>query len=382
MSNRFQLFGLYALTTTLMASYGAIFSLLAEIRDLFGFSATAIGLIGASAFASGFVAQVGLSRLADVGFGARMMQVGLALCIASSAWMAFADTLWEWVMSRGLLGFGAGMIRPSFRRMIVVLNPVSAGRSLGVLAAVETVGFVIGPLLAALLSMTLGLQTNFMIFAVVFACFIPFVIGVTVPAANRPPGRRIMLDLIQIPAMQSCIAMGVAFWITIGVFEAIWAIFMSDLGADLLFISLTLSLFSIPMIIIAPIAGDYAQRIGPLNVAIVSIGIAIVCMVTYGFITSIWLLCIPLAIHAIADAFTMPASQLAVTQASGEDAIAAGQGLFGATGMAVGAITAALAGYLYNELGAGGLWWISAMLMVLLMVFAWWRGGDLKKAIA
>lgn len=380
MHSKTQLFGLYALITALMASYGAIFALLAEIRDLFGFTATGIGLIGASAFASGFIAQVGLSRFADIGHGARMMQIGLAMVVLSSAWMAFADTLLEWLLSRGLLGFGAGMIRPAFRRMIVVMNPTSAGRSLGVLAAVETVGFVIGPLLAALLSLTLDVQATFTIFAIAFLCFTPFVIGVDVPSAANPPGRDIMFRLLRIPAMQSCIAMGIAFWITIGVFEAIWAIFMADLGADLLFISLTLSLFSIPMIVIAPVAGEYAQKIGPLNVAIVSIGVAITCMVTYGFLTSIWLMCIPLAIHAIADAFTMPASQLAVTQASGEDAIAAGQGLFGATGMAVGAVTAALAGYLYNELGASGLWWVSAAIMLVLMVFAWLRGGELRVA--
>ncbi len=180
--------------------------------------------------------------------------------------------------------------------------------------------------------------------------------------------------------MQACLALGVAFWITIGVFEAVWAIFLADLGASQMFIGLTMSLFGIPMIFIAPRAGSLAQHRGPLRVASVSMAAATVCMVSYGFLNSPWLLCVPLAVHAIADAYTMPASQFAVGQASGEGALAAGQGLFGATGMAVGAVTAVGGGALYQSLGATGLWWGSAAAMVVCMLITWWRGSELRKA--
>jgi predicted MFS family arabinose efflux permease len=102
-------------------------------------------------------------------------------------------------------------------------------------------------------------------------------------------------------------------------------------------------------------------------------------MFSYGFIDSIWVICIPLCIHAIADAFTMPATQLAVARASGEDAIASGQGLFGAIGMLVAAMTASAGGWLYDLSGASGLWWISASAMIVLMLIAWWRVGDLRQ---
>jgi predicted MFS family arabinose efflux permease len=96
-------------------------------------------------------------------------------------------------------------------------------------------------------------------------------------------------------------------------------------------------------------------------------------MVLYGFLDSLWLLCVPLGIHAIADAYTMPASQLAVGRASGEGALAAGQGLFGAIGMAVGAVTAVGGGALYQSLGASGLWWGSAGAMIVCLLVSWWR---------
>ncbi len=142
---------MYLLTAVLMVSYGAIFSLLAEIRDLFGFSAAGIGFIGASAFISGFVAQIALARLADTGHGTRMLQVGLMLCVASTAWMIFAESLTAWIASRGLLGFGAGIVRPAIRRLVVVQDPANAGRALGKLSAFETAGFLVGPVIAAVL---------------------------------------------------------------------------------------------------------------------------------------------------------------------------------------------------------------------------------------
>ncbi len=132
------------------------------------------------------------------------------------------------------------------------------------------------------------------------------------------------------------------------------------------------------MIFISPIAGAYAQKAGTLRMATLSIGVAMICMISYGFIDSIWWLCLPLLIHACADAFTMPATQLAVTEASGENAIAAGQGLFGATGMLVGAVTAGAGGIVYQHHGAAALWWVATFAMFVLMVFAWWRGSSLR----
>ena len=377
--SKHRLIGLYALTAVLMVGYGAIFSLLAEIRNTFGFSATGVGFIGAAAFISGFIAQLGLSRYADLGYGSLMMKAGLLFCIGATAWMVFADSLPEWIASRGALGFGAGMVRPAIKRLVFIDNPANAGYALGVLAAYETAGFLIGPVIAAFINTWFGLSETFVLLTILLVIVFPLVVGVHVPAAKTPPGKAILLELIKLPAMQSCLAMGAAFWITMGVFEVIWAIFLSDLGATQIFIGLSMSLFGLPMVFISPRAGSLAQRRGPLRVAILSIGVAILCMFSYGFIDNIWVICIPLCIHAIADAFTMPATQFAVARASGEDAIASGQGLFGAIGMLIAAVTASVGGWLYDLSGASGLWWISASAMIVLMVIAWWRGGDLRQ---
>ncbi|MCZ6711074.1 MAG: MFS transporter [Gammaproteobacteria bacterium] len=370
---------LFFLSATLMVGYGAVFSLLAEIRDAFGFTAAGIGLIGGSAFAAGFVAQLGLSRYADSGHGAKMLQIGLALSAIGTLWMIFADTLPHWLAARALLGFGAGCVRPAVRRLVLTDDPARAGQAIGRLSAYETAGFLLGPVLASILNAWAGLSSIFVALTAILILLTPVVLHADIPGATNPSTGPVIRRLIASPAMQSCIAIGVAFWITVGVFEAIWAVFLSDLGASQIFIGLTMSLFGIPMIFISPRAGSLAQHKGPLKVAMVSVSGAIVCMVLYGLFDSLWVLCVPLGIHAIVDAFTMPASQLAVAQASGEGSLAAGQGLFGATGMAVAAVTAVGGGALYQTLGASGLWWISAFAMVICMAFAWWRGAALRR---
>ena len=101
---------------------------------------------------------------------------------------------------------------------------------------------------------------------------------------------------------------------------------------------------------------------------------AVACMVLYGVLTSLWWLCVPMVLHAVVDAITMPATQLAVGYASGEGALAAGQGLFGATGLAVAALASVGAGVLYEGLGAAGVWWASAGAMVVCIVLARLQG--------
>ena len=66
--------------------------------------------------------------------------------------------------------------------------------------------------------------------------------------------------------MQATLAIAVAFYVTVGMFEAIWAVLLRDHGAETWLIGLTLSLFTVPMIFLAPIGGRTAQRRGPLHV--------------------------------------------------------------------------------------------------------------------
>ena len=134
--------------------------------------------------------------------------------------------------------------------------------------------------------------------------------------------------------MRAALAACVAFYITIGMFEAVWAILLRDRGASTWLIGLTLSLFTVPMIFLAPLGGRVAQQRGPMRVAAVSITLATLCTFSYGVLPSLWLLLAVSLIHAVADSFTLPANQVAAAMAAPRADASSGQGLLGATGLA------------------------------------------------
>ena len=134
-------------------------------------------------------------------------------------------------------------------------------------------------------------------------------------------------------------------------FEAIWAVLLHDRGAETWLIGLTLSLFTVPMIFIAPIGGRVAQRVGPLRVVTVSLSVAAVCTFSYGVLPSLWMLLGVSIIHAIADSFTMPGNQVSAALASPPQHASSAQGLLGATGLAAAGLTGLVAGYLYQHWG-------------------------------
>ena len=372
------LIGLFLVGGMLNLGYGSVFTLLAEIRARFGFEDWAIGWIGGAGFAAGFAAQMTLSRYADRGYLRVMLVGGVLAALLGMIGMVVATQLWEFVGARLLLGLGSGTFMPAVRRIAVTRDPSRAGETLGRMAVFDLGGFLLGPVVASALNELWGLRAPFIALALGLAAAIPVVTRAKLERSEVSAGSRSVRDLLQRRAMVSCLLAAIAFYLTVGVFEATWAIFLADRGASQLFIGATLSLFSLPMLFIPPGAGRLAQRIGPMRVMPFSIGGAIVCMFGYGIFDGLIVLAIVVAIHSIVDAFTMPATQLAVARATPPDQIATGQGLLGALGLATAAVSAALGGFLYGEYGAFVLFGATAGVMTILLVGAYLLGDELR----
>ena len=61
-------------------------------------------------------------------------------------------------------------------------------------------------------------------------------------------------------------------------------------------------------------------------------------------------------VHSIFDSASTPAGQAAVAAASPPELVAAGQGLYEATGLVIAATSAAIAAPVYGQWGAAALW--------------------------
>jgi MFS family permease len=365
---------LFLLTALMSLGYGSVFTLLADIRDNYGFTDSQVGLIAFAGLFTGVLGQLFLARFSDRGYAVVMMRVGIATAAFGMLWMTFATPLWQWIAARLLLGLGSGMVGPAIRRVIIARDPQRVGANLGRQTAFDVAGFVLGPALAAGLAQVFGLRAPFIFLTVAYVVAIFFVGRITTAAdaAASETTRTKHPSLLRLPAMQSALFAAIAFYLTIGMFEALWSILLRDLDAETWLIGVTLSVFTIPMIIFAPKGGALAQRIGPIRVVTISVTVAAIATCLYGFLP-LWFLIVISGVHAIADAYTMPANQVAVAVSTPPDQLAAGQGLLGATGLAVAAASALIGSVIYDAFGRGTIFAGTAVLMMICLGIARWR---------
>jgi len=261
---------------------------------------------------------------------------------------AVATQFWAFVLARLLLGLGSGTVGPAIRRVVITRDPDHIGHNLGRLTAADVTGFVFGPVLAAVAAQVAGLRAPFWFLAALLLAVLGLASRLDLTAGPVSEDRRVIRDLLALGPMRSALAMSVAFYLTVGMFEAIWAVLLHDRGAETWLIGLTLSLFTVPMIFLAPVGGRTAQRRGPLRVVTVSLSVATLCTFSYGVLPSLWMLLAVSAIHAVADSFTMPGNQVAAAMASPAEWASSAQGLLGATGLATAGVAGLASGLLYQ----------------------------------
>ena len=360
----------YAVTAVLTMGYGSVFTLLAEFRNEFGFSESGLGLIASAGFFAGFLAQITLAPLADRGHTSVMIRVGVCLAAIGMFGMVIANELWHFIASRIVFGLSTGAVAPAVRRLLIIRDPEGVGTTIGRLTAFDISGFVLGPVLAALLVEVGGLRLPFI--ALVFADLLLLVWVNRLDVKSEPSVRknRSIISLLRIPTIQSALFAGVAFYLTIAYFEATWALLLDDNGAETWLIGVSLSLFTIPMIVLSPRGGRLAQERGHAPIVAVTISVATLCTLAYGWVETLWLLLAVSLLHAVADSFTMPANQVAVARASPSDQIGAGQGLFSAMGTLVSGIVAYGAGALYESKGPAWVYTSAAIAMVVFLAAA------------
>ncbi|MDE0117937.1 MAG: MFS transporter [bacterium] len=367
----------FAVTGSLSLGYGSVFTLLAEIEEEYGVSGFEIGLIAGAGLYAGVIAQFGLARFADKGHIRLLVHMGIIVAMISMVGMATASNAWQFIVARFFLGAGVGMVAPAVRRILITRDPSNMGSNLGAMGAFDISGFVLGPLVAAVFAHFVNLHAPFWFLAALYALVYVWVLKLDTSAGGTTHTRVPVLRLLEIRPMMAGILAGIAFFTTIGVFEASWALLLDDLGASTLIIGLSISLFALPMIPLAPFGGKYAQRRGPIRVMAVTIMGAVACMFVYGFVEYLWVLIAVSALHAMFDAFTMPAGQLAVAISAPTEQAAAAQGIYGAMGLAVAGSAAVATGPVYEAWGAEVLFTGSSIIMVVALAGAIALGEEL-----
>jgi MFS family permease len=365
--------GLYIVAGVTMAGVSAVFALLAELEDRYGLSKSGLGLIAGSAFAAGLVTQLGLARYADRGYGLLLLRTGVLMAAVGLLWFAAGTELWQFVAARAVLGASVGLIIPAARRAIVLASHGDLGERLGVFYASYLAGFVFGPPIAGLLTVIADVRVQFLVLGVAVAASAVALRDVVVdePGSRTKPvrhaDRRVLRRLVVSRRVIAALLVVISFRYSIGVFEPLWATYLDELGAGTMVVTISLTVFALPMLLIARWAGRLSDIYGARLTSVVSAAATVPLMASYGYVGALPVVMIMAIPHGIGEAIQSPGSQAAVADAAPQRDAAAAQGLAEAGGSAAAAIGAFSAAALFDVLGAGPAWLIAGITMAVLL---------------
>jgi len=344
--------------------YGVMFTVLDDYRDEFGIPAAQLGFIVGLGFVAAFVAQVVLAPIADRGHARRLMVAGVAIDVVGLLVLGFGTTIWVLILGRALSGLGAGMTMPALRRLVIVGDPDRLGDNLGLLLACDVAGFAAGPLLSALLVGPFGLPAPYIVVAVAASVCLPIVLRQRVHDPGVETVSATSFDLLRSPHFRAAVSMGVAMWMMIGTFDALWVVVLDDLGADDWIANIGITVFVVPLIILGERGGRLAQRLGPFRLGPIGLGIGAVAMFAYGLMpTGIAMLAVGV-VHAVNDGITVSSTSVAVGLVTPEGRHASAQGLLGGVQTLMAGVAAVVAGVVYDTAGRTTAYAVCSVVML------------------
>jgi MFS family permease len=355
------------------AGMGALFPLLAKIQSEHHLPTYALGLMSGANFFAALSAQLGVGRFLDGRRARRVLLIGLLVGSLSLVWFARAGNLWELVASRALSGVSYGIVGPaSLREAAIGTTGERRGQRIGILTSLMMAGVVIGPLFGSLLAVAGGVPLPFEVLAAL--------IGVLFVVAAVPSRRQAAVtpeEIVSEPGPQlrsraviAVLLFAAASQLPNGLYDSLWSRLLTDRGADELLIGLSLSLFGLPFILLAPFGGRMAERRGPLLAASIALIVSDVFMGSYGFVPWPVVIIVLGVAEACAQCVAIPGGYAAVARLFPEARAATGQGWFSGAGTAAAGMSAVAGAPVYAALGPGAAFGGGAALSVLIALLS------------
>ncbi|MEN0581424.1 multidrug efflux MFS transporter MdtG [Phytobacter palmae] len=307
---------------------GAAFSLVmpflplyVELLGVTGHSALNMwsGLVFSITFLFSAIASPFWGGLADRK-GRKIMLLRSALGMAVvMALMGLAQTIWQFLVLRALLGLLGGFI-PNANALIATQMPRNrSGWAMGTLSTGGVAGALLGPLAGGLLADTYGLRMVFFITAsVLFICFLLTLFCIRenfTPVAKKEMlhAKEVFASLKSPRLVLSLFVTTMIIQVATGSIAPILTLYVRELAGNvgnIAFISgMIASVPGMAALMSAPRLGRLGDRIGPEKILIAALLISVLLLVPMAFVQTPWQLGLLRFLLGAADGALLPAVQ-------------------------------------------------------------------------
>jgi MFS family permease len=269
-ARRRALWGIIASVFLVGTAVGSLLPILPLFLRQRGSSYALVGVIVGANLVAQFIGQYPAGRLSDR-FGRAPLMIG-GLAVAGLAIAAFALPLSiGWLIAlRFIQGLGAAAFRPGSRAAVADLVPEGErGIAYGWMAGADTAGLIVGPALGGVLAV-FGRATVFEatgLATLLAAAVVALALGRPRESATTEHMRGYLVsgDRLRagVAAVRGLVMLSLAIGFLYGVYNVVWSLFMKTIGATDWEVGLSFSLFALPLVLIAPIAGwasDHLDR--------------------------------------------------------------------------------------------------------------------------
>ena len=267
-ARRTALWGIIAAVFLVGTGVGSVLPILPLFLRERGGSYAMVGIVVGANLVAQFIAQYPAGRLSDRVGRAPLMIGGLVLAGAAIAAFALPLSIGWLIGLRFIQGLGAAAFRPGARAVVADLVPEGErGIAYGWLSGADTGGLIFGPALGGVLAV-FGRAVVFEVTGLAMllaAVVVAFALDVRRPSSTAPPIASVAAvgdaRRVGAAAVRGLVMLSIGIGFLYGIYNVVWSLFMKTIGATDWEVGLSFSLFALPLVLTAPVAGWAADRV-------------------------------------------------------------------------------------------------------------------------
>jgi MFS family permease len=351
---------LLAAEATIWLGFGALLPILPIYFRDHGTDLWTLGIVIAAWPAARLVGEPIFGWVADRAPRKPLMIAGL---IGTAVWtvlsLEFVGPV-AFLVLRALSGLSAALYDPAARGYLVDANPPERqGETFGLYGAAQMGGLMFGPAVGGFaVALTRDPTIVFWVAAIALLAAallilvrvpeLPHIAGrgsAASPAAPdttqpAPPARLANRFLV------AATVINVGWYFAGGVYEVIWSLYLTSIGATIALVGVTFVAFALPVLVVGPFAGRLVDRRGGYAALVGGMAVVVGCAPIYPLVPQVWFVVALSLVEGTAFAVVSPALFALVARASPPGRSSTAQGIFGASGTLGTIIASILAGFL------------------------------------